>query len=108
MGFMDKVKAQATQVAQKAQDAGRAGQAKVESAQAQRQASGQLRELGRLVYAQRTGRGTADTDAQIEACLASLRSHETDQGADLTVPTPPEPSSAPGAVPEGDFRLDES
>jgi hypothetical protein len=55
MGFVDKVKAQAAQVAEKAQEGMKSGQEKVEEAQSRRKAEALLRELGTLVYAQRTG-----------------------------------------------------
>ena len=44
MGLLDKVKAQATQVAGKAQEAGRAGQAKLEEVQARRRVDTLLRQ----------------------------------------------------------------
>lgn len=52
MGLLDRVKAQATQVAQKAQEAAQAGQSKLEGVQTKKQADGLLRQLGLVVYAQ--------------------------------------------------------
>ncbi len=57
MGLMDKVKASAEVGLAKATEAGKAGQAKLDAAQAKHRADGLLRELGAVVYAERTGRG---------------------------------------------------
>ena len=56
MGLMDKVKAQATQVAQKAQEGARTGQAKLADAQSKKRADALLRDLGAAVYAERSGK----------------------------------------------------
>lgn len=58
MGLMDRVKAQATQLAQQTKDAAEQGKAKLDQAQASRRADAMLRQLGALVYADRAGRGT--------------------------------------------------
>ena len=54
MGLMDRVKAQATELAQKTQGTAKA---KLDEAQAKRRADALLRSLGAAVYAERTGRG---------------------------------------------------
>ena len=56
MGLMDKVKAQATQVAQKAQEQAKAGQAKLAEKQSGRRSDALLRDLGAAVYAEKTGK----------------------------------------------------
>jgi len=58
MGLMDKVRAQGTQLAQRAQDTAREGKVKLDQAQAKRRADAMFRDLGATVYAERTGRGT--------------------------------------------------
>lgn len=97
MGLLDKVKAQATQVAGKAQEAGRAGQAKLEEAQARRRIDTLFRDLGEAVYAERTGSGTAGPDAvarlveeiqAAEADLAAARAAHAHAGDDGEVPGP--------------------
>jgi hypothetical protein len=80
MGLMDKVKPLANQAAQKAQEAGKAGQAKLEAAQARRRADGMLRDLGWAVFAQKTGRATESTDADISRLTAELQSFESEYG----------------------------
>ncbi|MHB8287700.1 MAG: hypothetical protein ACYDEY_00380 [Acidimicrobiales bacterium] len=107
MGFMDKVKSQATQAAQKAQEAASAGQAKIEEAQAKRRADGLLRDLGAAVYAERTGRGTADTQASVDRLIAELQQYEATRDATQSPQAPPQPQTPPQATggspwPEGD------
>ena len=80
MPLFDKVKAQATQLAQKAQEAGKVGQAKIEEAQARRRADGLLRSLGAACYAERTGRGSSEVTAKIDELISSLKTHEAENG----------------------------
>jgi len=75
MGIMDRVKPLANQVSQKTQEAAREGKARLDQAQANRQADVLLRNLGALVYAERTGRGTADTQAEINKQIADIQAH---------------------------------
>lgn len=101
MPLFDKVKAQAGQVAAKAQEAGKAGQARLEQAQAKRQGDALLRKLGAAVYAERTGRADATT-GDVDELVAAVSAWEQDNGrldADDAEPDPP-------AAPEGDFKLD--
>ena len=67
MGSMDKVKAQATQLAQKTEETARDSKAKFDQAQGKRQSDAMLRNLGALVYAERTGRGTPNPRAGRQA-----------------------------------------
>ena len=85
MGLMDKVKAQATQLAEKAQEAGKAGQAKLGTLQTKKQADTLLRELGAHHFAKAKGRGDAGTDTKIAGVMAQLDAHEAEHGPiDLT------------------------
>lgn len=87
MGLMDKVKAQATVLAQRAEDTAR-------DMQARRQADAMLRDLGAAAYAERTGRSTDQTEAKIDKLVSALSAHETQYGVDLTAPRPaPAPPS---------------
>lgn len=63
MGLLDKVKEQATEVAHKAQEVSKTGQAKLEAVQAKRRVDGLLRDIGAMVYAERTGGPSADEAA---------------------------------------------
>ncbi len=80
MGLMDRVKEQAAQLAQKAQEAANEGKVKLDQAQAKRRADAMFRELGAAVYAERTGRGSADTPDKIERLVKALSDQEADQG----------------------------
>ena len=98
MGLMDRVKAQATQLAQMTQDAALEGKAKLDQAQSGRRGDALLRSLGAAVFADRTGRGTADTQARIEQLIADISAHERENGLNLVDPPP--------AVPQPSFPAD--
>ncbi len=80
MPLFDKVKAQASQLAKKAQEAGKVGQAKMEDASARRRADGLLRELGVAAYAERSGESTDDTRREIERLVGELSAYESENG----------------------------
>ncbi len=99
MGLMDKVKAQATQLAQKTQEAAQEGKARLDQAQANRRGDALLRELGALVFAERTGRGTPDSEAKIDQLISTISTHEQQNGLNLaptTVPPPGAPADQAG------------
>jgi hypothetical protein len=114
MGLMDKVKAQATVLAQKTQETAREGKARLDQAQAARHADVMLRNLGALVYAEQTGRAAPDSAEQMAALVTRIQGHEAENGISLaaqpigwmpggTVPTqgfpggpPPGAGEAPG------------
>ncbi len=75
MGFMDKVKAQAAGLAEKAQEGAKAGQAKLSDMQAKKHADALLLELGGLVYADQAGRGTPEGETRSAAIIEELRQH---------------------------------
>ena len=80
MGIMDKVKAQATQVAEAAQHAGQVGQAKIAEMQAKRKADGLLLELGGIVYSERAGRTVPDSETRVAQIVAQLQAYEAEHG----------------------------
>jgi hypothetical protein len=80
MGLMDKVRAQGTQIAQMAQETAREGKVKLDQAQAKRRADAMFRDLGATVYAERTGRGTPDSQAKIDRLVDALSRQEASQG----------------------------
>ena len=86
MGLMDRVKEQANQLAQKTQEAAQEGRARIDQAQAARRGDMLLRQLGALVFAERTGRGTGDSQTQIDQLIGELSAHETQTGLNLTDP----------------------
>jgi hypothetical protein len=83
MGLMDKVKAQATQLAQKTQDAANTGMAKFDSAQTARRYDPMLKSLGLAVLADRTGRGGPDSAAQVDQLIASLTQFEAQNNINI-------------------------
>ena len=80
MALLDKVKHQAAQVAERAQEAGRAGAAKIGDVQAKRQFDALLRDLGAAFYAQRSGR-VADNAAEMDALCEKLAQMEQEHGS---------------------------
>jgi hypothetical protein len=80
MGLMDKVKASAEVGLAKATEAGKAGQAKLDAAQAKHKADGLLRDLGAATYADRTGHGTDDTAATANHLVEELKAYEAEYG----------------------------
>lgn len=110
MGFMDKVKSQATSVAQKAQEGVKTGQSKLEEAQAKKRQDALLRDLGAQVYAGRTGTATAETAAETERIVAELKAMEAESMPISTAPTADQQAPKGGAATapeEGEFKLDD-
>src|ERR1700727_946544 len=94
MGLMDKVRAQGTQIAQMAQETAREGKVKLDQAQAKRRADAMFRDLGATVYAERTGRGTPDSQEKIDRLVDALSRQEASQGLG-----DPDGSTPPGGSP---------
>jgi hypothetical protein len=113
MPFMDRVKAGATQAAHKAQEAAKAGQAKIDQVQAKREQDAMFRDLGAAVYAQKSGTGDASTSAEIDRLVAALKEHEAAQTAAAEAAeagASAVPDTAPPVTGEqtaGDFKLDD-
>ncbi len=80
MGLMDKVKATAEVGLAKASEAGKAGQAKLDAAQAKHKADGLLRDLGAAVYADHLGKGNDDNTKQAERIVEELKAYEAEYG----------------------------
>ena len=112
MGLMDKVRAQGTQIAQMAQDTAREGKVKLDQAQAKRRADAMFRDLGATVYAERTGRGTPDSQDKIDRLVDALSRQEASQGLgdpDASAPGESAPGeSAPGGSSPGESTPGES
>jgi len=84
MGLMDRVKAQATQLGQKAQEAAQEGKARIDQAQANRRGDAMLRQLGIAVYEERTNRGSPDSQAKIDRLISDISAHERENGLNLS------------------------
>ncbi len=108
MGFLDRVKEQAAVATAAAKDAAQKGQAKLDDLQAKRSGDALLRDLGAAVYAQKTGRSTSTSDADIERLVGALRDHEASHGTLSLVPEAGSDDSArtgtppPTGTPVGD------
>jgi hypothetical protein len=83
MALFDKVKSQAQDVAKRAQEAGRAGQSKLDEFQTKRQLDSLFRDLGEAVYAQRKGTAGASGDA-VERSISAIDDHMTANADDGT------------------------
>ena len=129
MGLMDKVKAQATQLADKAQQA---GQAKLAEVQSKRKADALLLELGGITYTQRMGRAEPGADARATELVGLVQAYEAEHGAVSvtsanaavaettgvvdpggTIPAPgpapaPPPSASAGPIPQAQYGTGES
>lgn len=95
MGLVDKMKAQATQIAGKAQEAGKVGQAKLEALQAKRKADGLVSELGEISYHSRTARGRPGDEQRADDLVEQLRQYEAEYGP-AVVETDPSDPAGPG------------
>lgn len=101
---MDKVKAQANTLAQKTQETISAGQARMDTVQANRRADGMLRSLGLALLAERTGRGTERTAEEVDQLIAALTAHERETGIDL-IAQAAQMAQAPQPTGPGEFLI---
>src|SRR3954470_7287731 len=85
MGFMDKVKATAEKVGEKAQQGVAQGQQKLSEVQERKRVDGLLRDLGAATYHERTGDGTPALTSEIERLAATLREAEA-SGTSVDLP----------------------
>jgi hypothetical protein len=111
MGLLDKAKAQAQQLAQKAQEGAKGAQEKMETVQAKKKADGMLRDLGAWYYATQTGRDEGRGEAEMARIITELQNHEAEHGplggaGEAAVDEAPGAPGAP-AAPEGGFTLDD-
>jgi hypothetical protein len=81
MALFDKVKSQAQDVAKRAQEAGKVGQAKLDEFQAKRQLDALYRDLGEAVYAERTGAPGASSEA-VDECVGAIAKQMRANAAD--------------------------
>ena len=99
MGLMDKVKAQATVLADKAQTGMQQGQTKLQEMQTSKQVDHLLRELGAYVFLSERNRAQPDGEAKVAAIMGQLDGLEA-AGTPVTVTNDPPPPPAGGAVPQ--------
>ncbi|MGD9794587.1 MAG: hypothetical protein AB7V43_14005 [Acidimicrobiia bacterium] len=86
MGFLDKAKEKAQELAGQAKD-------KFEDVQGKRKADSLLDDLGRIIYLDRTGRPTDDAEAEIVRLVAELQKLEA-EGIEVATKKAPEAPAA--------------
>ena len=109
MGFLDKVKAQASELAKQGHGLAKQGQDKLDDYQAKKEADRMLRDLGAWYYATETARDDGDGPTEMARLVAALEAHEAEHGPlgaeddedepSGAAPPPPPPPSAPPAAP---------
>ena len=104
MGFMDKVKAQATVLADKAQTGVQQGQSKIHEMQSGKQADHLLRDLGAYVFLSERGRIQPDSETKVAGIMDQLDVLEAG-GAPVTIATDPFAVPAGGAVPQSSTSM---
>ena len=94
MGILDKVKEQAAHLkdSDKVKEVADKVKGKVEDVQSRRKANDLLQDLGRLLYAQHTGRTNTTADAEIARLVAEVRTLE-DDGLTILPDHSPEPGA---------------
>ena len=80
MGLMDKVKQQANTLAEKTQEAAKAGQGKIEGLQEKRKIDQLLRDLGAAYFTDRQGRGSPENTAEMDRLVSEVANHEASSG----------------------------
>ena len=98
MGLMDKVKAQATVLADKAQTGVQQGQTKLAELQTGKKEDHLLRELGAYVFLSERGRPQPDSEAKVAGLLSQLDALEA-AGSPVTITPEPLAAPAPGTAP---------
>jgi hypothetical protein len=81
MGLLDKVKVQAEQIAEKAQQGVAQGKDKIEELQAQRKGEGLMRDLGTAYYAQLRSNGP---QTAVDEAVAAIDAHRAEHGEGST------------------------
>lgn len=104
MGLLDKVKAQAKEAVEMAQEAGKKGQAKLEEAQAKRKVDALFHDLGAAVYAERSGK---PYEADIEALISEISALEAEHGDGVVTAEPAAGDGAASGTAGGSFGLDD-
>jgi hypothetical protein len=99
---LDKVKAQATVLADKAQTGVQQGQTKLQEMQSGKQADHLLRDLGAYVFLSERGRNQPDSETKVAGLMAQLDALEA-AGTPVTITA--EPATGGGAIPQSGSGL---
>jgi len=84
VGFLDKVKDTANKGVEKGKQGVKLGQEKIDAAKLKKRVGELKEELGGVVYAQRTGTGAADADAEITRLVGEIQAAEQELADDAT------------------------
>jgi hypothetical protein len=101
MELMDKIKSQASVLAEKAQVTAKAGQDRLSQMKSKRQADSLLLELGGLTYLSQTGRAQAGGDARAQEITTQLQTYEAEHGPISVTKAPAPPPASSSSVPTG-------
>lgn len=105
MGFMDKVKAQAQNVAAQAKTAAGQAQEKYEDMQLRKKADEAAKQLGYLIHKERSGGAAAGAEAdKLVAEISDLERQIAEDDDATPSSAPATPTSSSDAAP-GDFKL---
>lgn len=101
MGFLDKAKAAATDLAAKADTALNSAETSIAGGANPKEAEPMLRDLGVIAYLEATGRPMPDADDQRQRCVEGIQSIEsqTTLNLQMTSSPPPAPGTTTGAPP---------
>jgi hypothetical protein len=99
MGLMDKVKSQASLLAEKAQEGAKVGQERLMQMQGKRQSDALLLELGGLTYVARAGRAAPGADDRIAEIVTQLETFEAEHGPVVVTPAVPPAGESGSYVP---------
>jgi hypothetical protein len=100
MSLLNKMKESASAAADKAKEAGKAGQAKLDQAQAKKKLDGLYRDLGEAVHLEKTGQ--AQAEGEVDRLLAAIEAHIAENGKPETddAPAAEAPAEEPAAAAE--------
>ncbi|MCB1010216.1 MAG: hypothetical protein H6517_05130 [Microthrixaceae bacterium] len=101
MGFLDKAKAAATDLAAKADTALNSAESSIAGGANPKQAEPLIRDLGVIAYLEATGRPAPDADEQRQRCVEGIQAIEgqTQLNLQMTSTPPPAPGTTTGAAP---------
>jgi hypothetical protein len=100
MGFLDKAKAAANDLAAKADSALGSAESSLAGGASPKQAEPLIRDLGVIAYLEATGRGLPDADEQRARCVEGIQSIESQTTLNLQITSAPPPAPGAGATPQ--------
>jgi hypothetical protein len=101
MGLMDKMKTQATALAEKAQEGAKIGQERLAQLQTKRQADALLLEFGGIAYQQRAGRADPGAEGRLAELTTQIAAYEALNGPIRVTRATPAPGASGAYIPGG-------